>query len=869
MLPTPLARAPRPLRRSPRPAALAGAVLAAGLLASALAPAAASANPFATLYKDARHKGGALQVTGDIPQLSAFGFNDATSSARLYGEPLAVFKDADYKGACFTVRGDVPSFNDAGFGNDNLSSVRVHFTCEDGPLDVDACAAAPCAAGQLCVDLPRPAPRSAAGRQCVTWTAPERPRASAPGALDPPNLARSGSAPENLARGRAARQSSTYGTASASLAVDGNANGNFSSGSVTHTQTEPAAWLEVALGEPRAVASVRLHNRTDGSTERILGVYVTLSDVGCDQVAAEPIARSAPIAANAAVHTLSFDGEPRARFVCVRRSTPGPLSLAELEVLAPTRTLPNLARSKAARVVPSYGGHSPALLTDGDTRGSYSAGSVVHTQDTPGNFIEVDLGALREVATVILHNRTDCCGERLSSAVLELSATPCDATPRAPVAALELLHSDYSPIVAAHLPAPASGRYLCLRQAGAVPTNIAEIEAYGPEDERLRLPARARQSSVGLGGTPDRVNDGQTSGHWLHGSVNHTAPASSDAVSGDSAPWVEVDLQATRRVGRVMVYNRTDGSTQRLTGARLELSLDPCNNPARRVVRDEQLTVFNRHERVPPAIGAAGYNAMEAAVREGRVKPFLGGVSPPVQALDFLEAPAARYVCLRHDVAHFLHVAEIEVYEGEPAENLARRPGVATRQLSVAHDGDAARAVDGLRWGNYDAATITHTDGAAGRWWEADLGAPQAIRAVAVFNRTDCCGERLLGAVVEASLDPCDLATRRVVKSLPIPIAPIDNAWIRRPPYATGAGATSRDLPLRRTELSLAGTPAARYVCVRQPRAQALSLAEVEIYGFGTAAPAPPAPVPALADALAATPPVAPPAPPALSATTV
>src|SRR6185369_12942796 len=65
----------------------------------------------------------------------------------------------------------------------------------------------------------------------------------------------------NVAAGKPATQSSTF--TSAALAVDGNTNGDFAAGSVTHTHSDPAPWWEVDLGAQYAVSQVKLFNRTD------------------------------------------------------------------------------------------------------------------------------------------------------------------------------------------------------------------------------------------------------------------------------------------------------------------------------------------------------------------------------------------------------------------------------------------------------------------------------------------------------------------------------------------------------------------------------------------------------------------------------
>jgi alpha-L-fucosidase len=71
--------------------------------------------------------------------------------------------------------------------------------------------------------------------------------------------------------------------------------------------------------------------------------------------------------------------------------------------------------------------------------------------------------------------------------------------------------------------------------------------------------------------------------------------------------------------------------------------------------------------------------------------------------------------------------------------------GKAATQKSLAWGGTPDRAVDGDVNGAYFDGSVTHTaeDGSAEPWWQVDLGADVPIQEIAVWNRTDCCSERL------------------------------------------------------------------------------------------------------------------------------
>jgi len=55
----------------------------------------------------------------------------------------------------------------------------------------------------------------------------------------------------------------------------------------------------------------------------------------------------------------------------------------------------------------------------------------------------------------------------------------------------------------------------------------------------------------------------------------------------------------------------------------------------------------------------------------------------------------------------------------------------------------ASRAVDGEASGDWGDGSVTHTSGENGPWWEVDLKETYAISSIVVYNRQDCCAERL------------------------------------------------------------------------------------------------------------------------------
>lgn len=130
----------------------------------------------------------------------------------------------------------------------------------------------------------------------------------------------------DMALGRPALQSSTASDGAAARAVDGNRDGNYGAGSVTHTADEYQPWWQVDLQASRTINKVVISNRTDCCSERLNNFQVLVSDDGLNWQA-----YSYPGVAPQQTELLVGR---TGRFVKVRLQGSGlPLSLAEVKVL--------------------------------------------------------------------------------------------------------------------------------------------------------------------------------------------------------------------------------------------------------------------------------------------------------------------------------------------------------------------------------------------------------------------------------------------------------------------------------------------------------------------------------------------------------
>jgi hypothetical protein len=143
--------------------------------------------------------------------------------------------------------------------------------------------------------------------------------------------------------------------------------------------------------------------------------------------------------------------------------------------------------------------------------------------------------------------------------------------------------------------------------------------------------------------------------------------------------------------------------------------------------------------------------------------------------------------------------------------NLAQ--GKPATQSSVDWGGDPARAVDGNIDGTYWNNSVTHTGAGAQPWWQVDLGQLSAIQAVQIFNRADCCSERLSDFYVFVSAT--DMGAQSLAQLMADPT-------VTRLHVDTLSGAASVALPL---------VVQGRFVKVQLAGTNFLSLAEVQVFG--------------------------------------
>lgn len=137
-------------------------------------------------------------------------------------------------------------------------------------------------------------------------------------------------------------------------------------------------------------------------------------------------------------------------------------------------------------------------------------------------------------------------------------------------------------------------------------------------------------------------------------------------------------------------------------------------------------------------------------------------------------------------------------------------------QSSTDYGGSAKLAVDGNTNGIWMINSVTHTAFEAQSWWQVDLGGINKITKVEIYNRTDCCSDRLRNFVI--AISPNNMAGLTLAQLKADPSVKLEHVE-----SIDESGSYHFD------EVN------GRYVRVQLEGSNILSLAEVEVYGIPAA----------------------------------
>jgi putative heme-binding domain-containing protein len=174
-------------------------------------------------------------------------------------------------------------------------------------------------------------------------------------------------------------------------------------------------------------------------------------------------------------------------------------------------------------------------------------------------------------------------------------------------------------------------------------------------------------------------------------------------------------------------------------------------------------------------------NAARRSAQYGSIRSLLFDLPEHLQTKGGdVTSRGARYVRIELARQSILTLAEVQVFS--QGVNIAPH-GQAT-QSGITAGGAAQRAIDGRTDGNWEAGSCTATSDQLNPWWEVDLGQETPIEQISIFNRIDCCAQRLDGFTL--TLLDADRGVLFVKQEVPQPAPQVDIA------VAAGGG---RDIP--------------------------------------------------------------------------
>ncbi|NRB65234.1 MAG: discoidin domain-containing protein, partial [Saprospiraceae bacterium] len=241
-------------------------------------------------------------------------------------------------------------------------------------------------------------------------------------------------------------------------------------------------------------------------------------------------------------------------------------------------------------------------------------------------------------------------------------------------------------------------------------------------DGNLILTNAQQSSTRAAGGEASRAIDGNTSGVFSNSSVTHTN------ISNEFQPWWQAEFDNLKEVKQIKLYNRTDCCPDRLSNFYVLISKVPFeSNSLTTLLADTENVTYQLFS------GTAG--------------------SPTI--LNFNNA-VGKYVRVQLASNNIMSIAEVVIEGGEHLPSLSL---MNASQSSTQGPRPATKAIDGNTSGNAMNGEVTHTQLDTEAWWQAEFDALKQVHKVKVYNRTDCCSERLSDFYVFVSKVPFGTST--------------------------------------------------------------------------------------------------------------
>jgi len=230
------------------------------------------------------------------------------------------------------------------------------------------------------------------------------------------------------------------------------------------------------------------------------------------------------------------------------------------------------------------------------------------------------------------------------------------------------------------------------------------------EAKNIAVGKTIAQSSTGWSGDANRALDGNTVGIYNWNTVTHTQ-------WNNPAYWI-VWFGTNAEVNEVYFWNRIDCCRDRLSNVVVEL--------------------------------LEGMNGGDVVATQ----TFSGNL-PVMNKVDFGGKTGQSVKIYMPNKTGVMSLAEVQIFgsldETQVIKNVAT--GGTVSQSSTAYGGAASRATDGNTNGNWGGRSTTHTHTSTNPWWKTKMANANSVQKVVIYNRYDCCWQRLANPIVSLNLN--------------------------------------------------------------------------------------------------------------------
>jgi len=327
-----------------------------------------------------------------------------------------------------------------------------------------------------------------------------------------------------------------------------------------------------------------------------------------------------------------------------------------------------------------------------------------HTHTNVDNWWMVDLEHMANIRQIKIFNRQDCCMDRLHGGTVTIFNSEKEA-----VYSMTIQEAEPD-IVQINLP-DIAGEFVGVFLDTAF-LHLREVEVYGSFStegmSNLAANKPTEQSSTFGNSDASKAVDGDLTSKSQTGTI-------------DSVAYWVVDLEAVAIIRQIQIYSRGDCCKERLSGAVVSI-----------LSEDKGTTLAN-----------------QTVLQE----------APDIAVFNFQDIEG-RYVKISLSSGEPLELSQVEVYGTWILDRLPNLAiGKPAYQSTTFDIHDASQAVDG----NYQ--SYTHTYDETGNWWYVDLQTPTYIRSIKIYNRQDCCKERILGARVQIEDSNGNVVGQKVINN--------------------------------------------------------------------------------------------------------